>query len=109
MDLEPWMAQIGLGAASVTLFLLVGKSYVNYIGRQLQDQKTSHREELDRLTKSWEARLADATNAAAKWETAASRHLEAGIEDRRQVEKLLGANELIVSMLNAIREEQNRR
>jgi hypothetical protein len=109
VDLQPWMAQLGLGGAAVALFLTVGKSYINYIGRQVQEMRVSHREEIERLTQSWEARLEDARRAATTWETTANRWQEAASEDRAQVGKLMAMNETTVALLTALREEQMRR
>lgn len=109
MDLQPWMAQVGLGGAAVTLFLLVGKSYINYIARQVKDLREAHRLELDRLEKSWEARLSDANRAVASWETTANRLQAASQEDRRQVDRLMAVNDTHEALLNAIREESRRR
>jgi hypothetical protein len=109
VDLQPWMAQIGLGAAAVALFLTVGKSYVNYIGKQLTEARMQHKEEIQRLTTSWEARLSDAVRRAEAWETAAYRYEQANRESVEHERKLSsGVNETAVALLTAIRDEQGR-
>lgn len=107
MDLQPWMAQIGLGAAAVVLFITVGKSYINYIGKQLTEDRQQHREEIARLTASWEARLSDAVRRADAWETAAHRFEQAARESVENERKLTaGVGETAVALLTAIRNEQ---
>lgn len=109
MDLQPWMAQIGLGAAAVVLFVTVGKSYINYIGKQLTEARQQHREEIARLTASWEARLADSVRRAEAWETAARRFEQASRESVEHERKLsTGINDTAVALLTAIRDEQRR-
>lgn len=110
MDLQPWVAQIGLGAAAVVLFLTVGRSYINYIGKQLTEARQQHREELERLTVIWEARLLDSIRRGDAWETAAHRFELANRESAEQVRRLTEPNaETAVNLLRAIRDEQGRR
>jgi hypothetical protein len=103
------MAQIGLGAAAVVLFLTVGKSYINYIGKQLEGERLARREELERLTSVWEARLKDSVARGDAWETAAHRYQEASLESTEQVRKLTELSQTVLGILTAIREEQKRR
>jgi hypothetical protein len=104
------MAQLGLGAAAVVLFLTVGKSYINYIGAQLREERAAHERELVRLIAVWEARLADSVKRGDAWETAAHRYQQANLESAEQVRKLTGAErQTVLGILTAIREEQERR
>lgn len=105
MDLAPWMGQLGLGAAAVVLFLTVGKSYINYISKQLSDERAAHQRELDRLTAVWEARLADAVKRGDAWETAANRHQQANLETTEQLRRVTPAVETTVSLLTALRDQ----
>ena len=108
MDLQPWMAQLGLGTAAVVLFLTVGRSYINYIGKQLAEARTQHREELDRLSTVWEARLAAETRRGDSWETAANRYEQANRESVQQVRELSAVTHTAVALLQAIRDAQGR-
>jgi hypothetical protein len=105
MDLAPWMAQLGLGTAAVVLFLVVGKSYINYIGRLRTEDKAAHREELDRLTDVWKDRLAAEVRRGDAWETAASRHQAANLETTEQLRRLTPAVETTVSILRALQDQ----
>lgn len=108
MDLAPWMGQLGLGAAAVVLFLTVGKSYINYISRQRAEDKIAHREELERLTAVWEARLLDSVKRGDAWETAANRHQQANLETTEQLRRLTPAVETTVSILRALQDQGRR-
>jgi hypothetical protein len=112
VDLAPWMGQLGLGAAAVVLFLTVGKSYINYISRQLSDERAAHERELDRrdkeiarLTDLWNQRLAAEVKRGDAWETAANSHREANRESTEQLRKLTAVTETTVALLTAIREQ----
>lgn len=109
MDLQPWMAQVGIASAAVALFLIVGKSYINYIGTQLKEERIAHEREIGRLKDSWEARLSDANKAVTSWETTAHRLQAASEEDRRQIAKLMTVNDTTEALLRAIREEARRK
>lgn len=108
MDLQPWMAQLGLGAAAVVLFLTVGRSYINYIGKQLTEDRQQHREELERLTALWQARLEDSIRRGDAWETAAHRYEQSNREAVEQVRKLSTVTDTAVSLLMAIKDAQGR-
>jgi len=103
------MAQLSLGAAAVVLFLTVGKSYINYIGMQLREERAAHERELGRLTAAWEARLTDSVKRGDAWETTAHRYQEANLESTEQVRKLTEVSQTVLGILTAIREEQKRR
>lgn len=109
LDPQPWMAQVGIAGALTILLISLGKSYINHVSSQLKDLRQAHAEELERLTKSWEARLADCSKRGDSWETAANRWQAAALEDREQANKALLVGETTVSLLSAIREEQLRR
>lgn len=108
MDLAPWMAQLGLGSAAVVLFLAVGKSYINYIGTQLRDERTAHEKEINRLTALWEARLLDSVKRGDAWETAANRHQQANLETTEQLRRLTPAVETTVNILRALQDQGRR-
>lgn len=112
MDLAPWMGQLGLGAAAVVLFLAVGKSYINYISRQLTEERAAHDRELerrdkeiDRLTGIWESRLSAEVTRANAWQTAAQRHQEANHETTEQLRRLTPLAETTVNLLLALRDQ----
>lgn len=108
MDLTALAGQISLGAAAVVLFLTVGKSYINYIGRQRAEDKIAHKEEIERLTAVWEARLVAETKRGDAWETAAQHHSKANQESSEQVRKLTEVTQTTVALLNAIRDQGSR-
>jgi hypothetical protein len=118
--LEPWMAQLGLGGAAVLLLIIVGKAYISHVqsqvgtldvryAEQITQLRADHKEELARLTESWEARLRDSVAAGKAWETAAQRYELAGREDREQVGKLLAVTETSVQLMEALRREVGQR
>jgi len=112
MDLAPWMGQLGLGAAAVILFLTVGKSYINYISRQLTEARAAHEKELERrdkeverLTAIWNDRLAAEVRRGDAWQTAAQRHQEANLETTEQLRRVTPAVETTVALLTALRDQ----
>jgi ABC-type protease/lipase transport system fused ATPase/permease subunit len=109
MDLQPWMAQVGVAGALTILLVALGKAFINHVAGQLREERTAHREEITRLTGSWEARLADCSRQVTLWETAANRWQAAALEDREQTRELLAFSRTTTGLLNAIREEQQRR
>ena len=109
MDLA---GQISLGAAAVALFLAVGKSYINYIGRQLTEERGAHERELarrdkeiERLTAIWESRLSAEVSRGNAWQTAAQRHQEANHETTEQLRRLTPLAETTVNLLMALRDQ----
>jgi hypothetical protein len=92
----------------VVLLLAVGKSYINYIGTQLRDERAAHEKEINRLTASWEARLADSAKRGDAWETAANRHQQANLETTEQLRRLTPAVETTVSILRALQDQGRR-
>lgn len=109
MELQPWMAQIGVAGALTILLVAVGKTFINHVANQLRDERAAHLAEIERLTASWEARLLDCTRRGDAWETAANRWQAAALEDREQTRELLAFSRTTTGLLNAIREEQQRR
>jgi hypothetical protein len=103
------MAQVGVAGVLTALLLVVGRTFVNHVANQLREARTAHREEIQRLTASWEARLSDCTRRGDAWETAANRWQAAALEDREQARELLALSRTTTGLLNAIREEQLRR
>jgi len=109
MDIQPWMAQIGVAGALTLLLVAVGRTFINHVATQLQEERAAHTAEINRLKESWEARLADCTKRGDAWETAANRWQAAALEDREQTRELLTFSQTMTSLLTAIREEQLRR
>jgi hypothetical protein len=108
VDLTALAGQISLGAAAVVLFLTVGRSYINYIGRQLTDERAAHEREINRLTAVWEARITAEVKRGDAWETAAQQHREANIESSAQVRELTTVTKTTVALLEAIRQQGSR-
>jgi len=106
---ETWWGQLSLGAAAVVLFVLVGRTFVTYVGKRVTEDRDQHSEELRRLTESWEARLADQRQVAKSWEDAARASQKTADELADQVGTLLPAVQTMVRVVEAIREEQLRR
>lgn len=98
-----------MGAAAVTLFVVVSRAFVGYVGRRVIEDRVQYGNELDRLTKSWEARLADQRDAARSWEAVARSNQKTVDELTDQVGTLLPAVQTMVRVVEAIREEQLRR
>jgi hypothetical protein len=106
VDIEPWMGQLGIGAASVGLFIALGRSYIKTVANRVTEDREQHRHELDRLEKSWEARLTDMRQRAEAWEAAANRREESTKEltaGLTRVESVMAQN---LQLLQAIREGQ---
>ncbi len=99
------MGQLGLGAAAVTLFLITGRSYINYIGRQLTEAREQHRQEVERLTAVWERALSDAVKRGDSWETAAIKFEQSSREATEQVRKLTGIFDTAIGLLQAIKDQ----
>jgi hypothetical protein len=108
MSASDLAGQIGIGAAAVVLFLTVGKSYINYIGTQLKDERAAHEKEIDRLSELWKERLASEVRRGDAWETAASKHQQANLETTEQLRRLTPAVETTVALLNALRDQGRR-
>jgi outer membrane murein-binding lipoprotein Lpp len=106
---ETWWGQLSLGAAAVILFVLVGRTFVTYVGKRVTEDRDQHAEEVRRLTESWEARLADQREAARSWEATAKSSQKTADELADQVGTLLPAVQTMVRLVEAIREEQLRR
>ena len=95
MDLQPWMGQIGIAGASVALFVVLGRSYINTVASRVKEVSEAHKAELDRLEKSWEARLSDMRTRAEAWEAAANRQTESARElaaGMSRVESMMSQN-----------------
>jgi hypothetical protein len=106
MDLEPWMGQIGIGAATVALFLTLGRSYINSVASRVREDRDQHKAEMDRLRESWEARLADMRTRAEAWEAAANRREESQRELTSALVRVETAMDQNLQILRAIREGQ---
>lgn len=104
MSFEPWMGQLGIGAASVALFMAIGRSYIKSVAERVKEDRLAHKEELERLTGSWEARLADMRQRAEAWEAAHNRR-EASEKELvaalQRVESVMAQN---IQILRALRE-----
>jgi hypothetical protein len=101
------MGQLGIGAASVGLFILLGRSYIQTVASRVREDRAQHQAEMDRLERSWEARLADMRQRAEGWEAAANRREESSREltaGLTRVESVMAQN---LALLQAIREGQN--
>lgn len=108
MDLQPWMGQVGIAAASVALFIAIGRSYINSVSGRVKEVREQHAEHLKDLTTSWEARLTDMRTRAEAWEAAANRREESARElaaGMSRVESMMAQN---LALLRAIREGQPR-
>lgn len=104
--IEPWMGQLGIGAASIALFLAIGKSYINSVAARVKEVSAAHKAELDRLEKSWESRLADMRTRAEAWEAAANRREETARELVLGLSRVESVMEQNIALLTAIREGQ---
>lgn len=108
MDLQPWMGQLGIAGASVLLFVVLGRSYINTVASRVKEDREQHRQHVAELTTSWEARLADMRTRAEAWEAAANRQTESARElaaGMSRVESMMAQN---LALLRAIREGQPR-
>ena len=103
------MGQLSLGAAAVVLFVLVGRSFISYVGKRVTEDREQHNQELERLTKSWEARLEEQVKVRQSWEDA-TRSLQKTVEEQSdQLDKLLPGMDTVVRTIEAIRQELTRR
>lgn len=109
MDLEPWIGQLSLGAAAVLLFVLVGRAFLAYVGKRVDEDRTQHAAEVDRLTKSWEARLEDQRRVSQSWEDSTRSLQKTVTEQSDQLDKLLPGMDTVVKTIEAIRQELTRR
>lgn len=91
------------------LFVLVGRTFVTYVGKRVTEDRAQHAQELERLTKSWESRLADQRTVAQSWEATAKSLQKTAEELTDQVGTLLPSVQTMVRVVEAIREEQMRR
>jgi hypothetical protein len=103
------MGQLTLGAGAVVLFVLVGRTFVSYVGKRVTEDRKQYAEELARLTASWEARLADQRAVAKSWEDSTKSLQKTVAEQSDQLDKLLPGMETTVRTIEAIRQEQLRR
>jgi hypothetical protein len=106
VDLQPWMGQLGIASASVVLFVLIGRSYINSVANRVKEITDAHERELARLTVLWEARLSDVRERAEAWEAAASRREEATQELTAAVTRVETVGETAIHLLRALREGQ---
>lgn len=104
MDLQPWMGQLGIASASVALFILIGRSYINTVANRVKEITEAHEKEIARLTASWEARLTDMRERAEAWEAAANRSREAASELTAAVARVEAVGDTAVQLLRALRE-----
>jgi len=103
------VGQLSLGAAAVVLFVLVGRTFVSYVGKRVTEDREQHARELERLTKSWEARLDDQVKVRLSWEDA-TRSLQKTVEEQSdQLDKLLPGMDTVVRAIEVIRQELTRR
>lgn len=107
--MEPWIGQLSLGAAAVALFVLVGRTFVTYVGKRVTEDREQHKQELERLTKSWEARLDDQVKVRQSWEDATKSLQKTVAEQSDQLDKLLPGMDTVVKTIEAIRQELSRR
>lgn len=108
MDSSLW-GQLTLAGIAFALLLTLGRVFVAYVERRVSEDREQHREELKRLTESWEARLADQRETAKSWE-ASSRSLQKTCDELAdQMATLLPGMTTMVRLVEAIREEQLRR
>lgn len=107
--MEPWIGQLSLGAAAVVLFVLVGRTFISYVGKRVTEDRAQHREEMERLIKSADARVAEQRSVAQSWEATAKSLQKTTEELTDQVGTLLPAVQTMVRVVEAIREEQLRR
>lgn len=103
------MGQLSLGAAAVVLFVLVGRNFVLYVGKRVTEDRKQHAEELERLTKSWEARLDDQVKIRQAWEDSAKSLQKTVAEQSDQLDRLLPGMDTVVKTIEAIRQELTRR
>jgi hypothetical protein len=108
-DVDSWLGQLSLGAAAVVLFVFVGRTFVTYVGKRVTEDRDQHAKEVDRLTKSWEARLTDQKEVSKSWEDSAKSLVKTAAEQSDQLDKLLPAVDTIVKTIEAIRTELDRR
>lgn len=107
--MEPWVGQLSLGAAAVVLFVLVGRTYVKDVSKRVEIAHKQFAEELERLTKSWEARLDDQVKVRQSWEDATKSLQKTVAEQSDQLDKLLPGMDTVVKTIEAIRQELSRR
>lgn len=107
--MESWWGQLTLGAMAVVLFGFVARTFVNYVGKRVNEDRAQHNIELERLKESWEARLAEAHAVAKSWEDSAKSLQRTAAEQSDQLDRLLPGMETVVKTLEAIRQEQLRR
>ena len=108
MDLQPWMGQLGIGAASIVLFVAIGRSYIASVSSRVKEVREQSDAALEKLEKSWEARLTDMRTRAEAWEAAATRREESARElaaGMARMESMMTQN---LALLRAIREGQPR-
>lgn len=114
------MANVGIAGAAVTLLLFLGRVFITHVGAQvtradmnsdaaIAQLRVDHAEELARLERSWEARLADARREAGAWEATAAQLQRANAENTAQVGALLRITETVEAIVRAIREGQTGR
>lgn len=108
VDLQPWMGQVGIAAASVGLFIAIGRSYINSISNRVKEVREQHAEHLKDLTASWEARLLDMRTRAEAWEAAATRREESARELAAGMARMESAMTQNLALLTAIRQGQPR-
>jgi len=106
VNIEPWMGQLGIGAASVILFVAVGRSYINSVASQVKEVREQQDKALKELRESWEARLQDMRERAEAWEAAHNRREETGRELAAALIRVESVMDQNIQLLRAIREEQ---
>lgn len=105
-DIQPWVSQLGIGAASVVLFVAIGRSYINSVSSRVKEDRERERLALVELKASWEARLADMRQRAEAWEAAANRREETGRELTAALTRVESVMDQNIQLLRAIREGQ---
>lgn len=102
------MGQLGIGAASVALFIAIGRSYINSVASRVKEVREQHAEHLQALTTSWELRLTDMRTRAEAWEAAATRREESARELAAGMSRMESIMDQNLALLRAIREGQTR-
>lgn len=103
------MGQLSAYSAAVLLLVFVGRAFVSYVGKRTVEDRNQFKEELERLTKSWEARLDDQVKVRQSWEDA-TKSLQKTVEEQSdQLDKLLPGMDTVVRTIEAIRQELTRR
>lgn len=102
------MGQAGVATALVGLLVLLGRTFIASIDRQVKETREAHTAEITRLTKQHERELTDMRERAAAWEATASRREATVNELVIQNGRLQGASDTAVQLLRALHQVQGR-